>query len=82
MTRLRDDEIRAPHTVPPLDADGVAAGEVAEYVERMCAELTVLAERTGLGFLAYLLEVAREEARLHAPRAPETATRHGELPAG
>lgn len=80
MTRLHEDEIRAVANVPPLDSPGVKPAEVAEYVERMCAELTTLAERTGLGFLAYLLEVAREEARLHAARPSETATRHGELP--
>lgn len=80
MTRPLADETRETVTVPPLDAPAVPAAEVAQYVERMCAELTVLSERCGLGFLAYLLEVAREEARLHAPPPPATETRHGELP--
>jgi hypothetical protein len=80
MERLQEDEATAAaEGAPPLETQGVPAAEVAQYVERMCAELAILSERTGLGFLAYLLEVAREEARLHAPRA-ETPTVHGELP--
>jgi hypothetical protein len=80
MTRIQEDETVQPTSLAPLDAPAVPAAEVAHYVERMCSELGVLSERCGLGFLAYLLEVAREEARLHAPPAPRTQTRHGELP--
>ncbi|MCF3936029.1 hypothetical protein L1787_21810 [Acuticoccus sp. M5D2P5] len=46
--------------MPPL-----AGADAAAYVERMCTELAGIADRGGLGFLAYLLEVAREEAVLH-----------------
>ncbi|MBJ3778705.1 hypothetical protein [Acuticoccus mangrovi] len=62
----------------PLLASGPDA---AEYIERMCSELTSIADRAGLGFLAYLLEVAREEALLHYDAEPRpTPVRHGELP--
>jgi len=65
----------------PIDALVVSGAEAAHYVERMCAELSGLADRGGLGFLAYLLEVAREEAALHcdAP-TPSSLVLHGELP--
>jgi hypothetical protein len=36
--------------------------EIATYIERMVAELAVLARTSRLEMLAYLLEVAREEA--------------------
>lgn len=55
--------------------------EVALYIEQMCGELGLLADHSGLGFLAYLLEVAREEALLHCDAAPRgTVELHGELP--
>lgn len=55
--------------------------ETAEYVESLCGELVRLAEHGGLGFLAYLLEVAREEARLHCPPIDRKPIElHGELP--
>jgi len=80
MSALQEDEFVEPTALAPLEAPGIPTAEVAQYVERMCAELGILSERSGLEFLAYLLEVAREEARLHAPPAPMTETRHGELP--
>lgn len=40
----------------------VAASDAADYIEKMCSELSVISSRTGLKFLHYLLEVAREEA--------------------
>jgi hypothetical protein len=80
MSRLFEDEFQEPLPVPPLDEPDIPPADVAQYVERMCAELTSLSERSGLAFLAYLLEVAREEARLNAPPPPPTDTRHGELP--
>ncbi|GAB5447350.1 MAG: hypothetical protein Gyms2KO_22230 [Gymnodinialimonas sp.] len=66
---------------PRMDPLVVTSSEAAHYVERMCCELAGLADRSGLGFLAYLLEVAREEAVLHCD-APSTQPRvmHGELP--
>lgn len=48
----------------PLDVTTIPARDAAQYVERMCLELGTLSERAGLNFLAYLLEVAREEALL------------------
>lgn len=36
--------------------------EVADYVERMTADLCVMATRVDLNFLAYLLDMARIEA--------------------
>lgn len=80
MSRLFEDEVHETATLPPLDAQGIPPAEVAQYVERMCIELTALSERSGLSFLAYLLEVAREEARLNAPPVDATGIRHGELP--
>lgn len=66
---------------PLLDALVVPAADAAQYVERMCGELAGLSDRAGLGFLAYLLEVAREEAVLHCDEPPRTApVVHGELP--
>lgn len=44
----------APVTVTPDDA--------ARYIEGMSAELSRLARQSGFDLLAYLLEVAREEA--------------------
>ena len=55
---VASDEI-APHEV-------VTARETAEYVENMCAELSRMSDRSGLRFLYYLLEVAREEAATQA----------------
>lgn len=65
--------------VAPFDAVVISAEDAAVYVEKMCAELAEMSERSGLGFLAYLLEVAREEARLHAPPS-QPKVMHGELP--
>ncbi len=55
--------------------------ETARYVEKMCAELRALCAQNDLGMLAYLLDVAREEAASQtlseidddAPSAPDTA---------
>jgi hypothetical protein len=80
MTRLEEGPIHPEAEPVPQELPALSARDVAQYAERMCAELTVLSERTGLGFLAYLLEVAREEARLHCDPAPQTPTLHGELP--
>lgn len=80
MTTRFEEETRPAAEPLSMDAPALSGADVAQYVERMCAELTILADRSGLGFLAYLLEVAREEARLHAPRPAEPMTIHGELP--
>lgn len=64
-----------------IDPLVVTAPEAAHYIERMCAELAGLADRGGLGFLAYLLEVAREEAVLHCDTSNQSPlVMHGELP--
>ena len=39
---------------------------VASYIEEMTAELVPLAQRVGMDFLAYLLELARMEAQTRA----------------
>lgn len=80
----------APMTAPvaaPLDAATVAEHDAAEYIEAMCTELLSLADRAGLGFLGYLLEVAREEAMLHISRSGvvsaqvmDPLTVYGEVP--
>ena len=48
------------------DLDEVKASqhqvETAKYVEMLCADLVVLSTRADMGFLAYLLDMARIEA--------------------
>jgi len=80
MNRLEHSPTRTEGERTAQELSHLAAEDVAQYTERMCGELTILSERTGLTFLAYLLEVAREEARLHCAPAPQTPTLHGELP--
>lgn len=65
--------------VAPFDAATISADDAALYIERMTGELGEIADRAGLGFLAYLLEVAREEARLQCPPT-QPKVMHGELP--
>ena len=76
------EQMAAAKTVIPAKELGHSPREAADYIEQMSGELVALAEQNGLGFLAYLLEVAREEAALHrAPQQPpRTAEFHGELP--
>lgn len=80
-----------PSTSPeavPLDTAVIAENDAAEYIEAMCSELLTIADRAGLGFLGYLLEVAREEAIMHirqpASPAPQKAydpmAVYGEVP--
>lgn len=67
--------------VVPLNATVVSDADAAQYIEEMCVELETLADRAGLGFLAYLLEVAREEAMLHGEmQPPPQLAFHGERP--
>lgn len=49
-----------------IDTAGIDRRDAARYIERLCAELSTLADRSGLTFLSYLLEVAREEATTQA----------------
>ncbi|RAH99321.1 hypothetical protein DLJ53_22550 [Acuticoccus sediminis] len=68
-------------TAIPARQLGQSERDVADYIEQMSGELVSLAEQTGLGFLAYLLEVAREEAALHrTPQKARPMEFHGELP--
>lgn len=69
-----------PAPLAPMDAMVISGHDAAQYVERMCVELSVLADRAGLGFLAYLLEVAREEAMLHADVQTRSVPYHGDYP--
>ncbi|MDQ0317110.1 hypothetical protein [Amorphus orientalis] len=50
----------------------VTADDAARYIESMSAELSRIAHRSGFDVLAYLLDVAREEA---AARAVEVTAR-------
>ena len=43
----------------------------AIYVEKMCVELRKLSADNGLDLLAYLLDVAREEAAIHVAGKPD-----------
>lgn len=43
--------------------------EIATYIERMVAELAVLARASRLEMVAYLLDIAREEASARAADA-------------
>ena len=71
----------ATREIPRFDPLVVSASEAAHYIERMCSELAGLADRGGLGFLGYLLEVAREEAVLHCDASNDSPlVMHGELP--
>jgi hypothetical protein len=79
MAATQEHAVRVYH--PAAEPMLVPAHEVAQYIEAMCSELGQLADHGGLGFLAYLLEVAREEARIHCePRARGIVELHGELP--
>jgi hypothetical protein len=65
------------------DTEGAAdsGAECAEYIERMCAELGRIADVNGMPVLAYLLEMAREEAGL-ARNASRVSLRPGEPSGG
>lgn len=81
MMSIQERKPVASSETPSVDPLIVTAPEAAQYIERMCSELAGLADRGGLGFLAYLLEVAREEAVLHCdPPAQSPLVLHGELP--
>jgi hypothetical protein len=46
----------------------MAPAEAAAYIENVSSELRDLAERNHLKFLAYLIDMARQEAALQAIR--------------
>lgn len=46
--------------------------EVAEYAASLLAELRTMAGRSGLTFLAYLTQVALEEAKIQAGKRTDT----------
>lgn len=82
-TSIREQKAPILGEATSIEALTVSSTEAAQYVERMCSELAGLADRSGLGFLAYLLEVAREEAVLHCePQNPGSMVVHGEVPPG
>lgn len=62
------------HTNPDEESGestlSVTPNDAARYIEGISAELAAMAHRCGFDFLAYLLDVAREEA---AARAMETS---------
>lgn len=45
-----------------IDGDGADRDDVAHYIASLSADLAVMARRTGLETLGYLLEMARLEA--------------------
>ena len=45
-----------------IDESRMSQRQAADYVSRMAAELRLIATRADLGFLAYLLGMAEEEA--------------------
>jgi hypothetical protein len=56
----------------PADAPGAGGGpsstETAQYIEEMAGELADLARRSNLDLLAYLLDMAKLEARKNSGR--------------
>lgn len=81
MASIHDGAVGSGPAAMAVDRVIPPAPDAARYVETMCAELTALAECSGLTFLAYLLEVAREEALLHCdPPLRRPLTLHGERP--
>lgn len=53
----------------------VSPDETARYIEGLTSELSVMARRAGFDLLAYLLDVAREEAAARAFEADADRTR-------
>jgi hypothetical protein len=51
----------------------ISAKDVAEYSEQILKEIRNLASAAGLTFLAYLIQVAVEEARIQADEHKENA---------
>ena len=65
----------------PTDESGettlsVTPNDTARYIEGISAELSVMARRCGFDFLAYLLDVTREEAAARALETSEARSRH------
>ncbi|WP_018699099.1 hypothetical protein [Amorphus coralli] len=57
------------------DSSGVTPDDAARYIEGLSAELSMMAHRNGFAFLAYLLDVAREEAAARALEADANRAR-------
>ena len=57
------------------DHEGSSPNDAAAYIERLTGELKIIAARNNLDFLAYVLDMAREEAISQANRI------HRETPA-
>ncbi|MCB1485915.1 MAG: hypothetical protein KDJ88_00495 [Bauldia sp.] len=52
---------------------GANAVDSARYIEAMARELRVIASRSGLGFLAFLLRMVEDDAGAEARRQDGTA---------
>ena len=50
------------------DNEGGSPTDAAAYIERLTGELKIIAARNNLDFLAYVLDMAREEAISQANR--------------
>jgi hypothetical protein len=67
---LNDNELKTP-ALPNFADDPISPKDVAEYSEELLAQIRDLASAAGLTFLAYLVQVAVEEARIQAGKQDE-----------
>jgi hypothetical protein len=56
----------------PTDG-GTVPAETAAYIEQVMRELSILARRSEMPFLAYLIDIAQEEAAMQATRQKNDA---------
>jgi len=52
---------------------GANAADSARYIEAMAKELRIIASRSGLGFLAFLLHMVEDDAGAEARRQDDAA---------
>lgn len=73
MLRFAELLVRTPlHPVTDTDRESTEPREAAEYIAALAHELAALAGAQRLDVLRYILEMARDEARMamHAPARP------------
>jgi hypothetical protein len=74
--KSRPDRVRPgldTYASPQSAADPAKRADAARYMSQMLAELVAMARAHRFGLLAYLLDMARLEARTHArPSKPRT----------
>ena len=54
--------------MPRQTDGGTAPAETAAYIEQVTRELSILARRNEMPFLAYLIDIAQEEAAMQVTR--------------